>query len=205
MKLPKNISNLKNSKYIAYLPDFKKEKTRKISSIVFSLVALSFLGIFAINPTLSTIAKLRKDLEDSRFVSEQLQEKIKNLHSLQQEYSAIQNDLQVVLDAVPKDPQLPTLMGQIQALAQRNNISISNIQSFEVEAFLAPENLEDSSSFSFSVSGSGTQENIISFASSLTGVRRVISIDNLSVARGPSSNPQSISFDLKGKAYFKSE
>lgn len=205
MKLPEDIFKLKDSKYIAYLPDFKKDKTQKISSIVFSLLALSFLGIFAINPTLSTIAKLRKDLDDSRFVSQKLQEKISNLHSLQQGYSAIQNDIYVVMNAVPKDPQLPTIMGQIQALSQRNNIDISSIQSFEVEAVGISNKPKDFSSFSFSVSGNGSRESIANFASSLVGMQRVISVENLSISKNANPSSQTVSFDLKGKAYFKEE
>ena len=75
-----NISNfftkIKKEKYLGFLPDLKKEKTQKYSSIIFSLVSLSFFGIFAINPTLSTIAKLKKELSDTKFVEEQLRKNI---------------------------------------------------------------------------------------------------------------------------------
>ena len=66
------LKKIKNNKYFELLPDLKKEKTKKYSSIIFSLISLSFFGIFAINPTLSTIAKLRKELSDTKFVDEQL-------------------------------------------------------------------------------------------------------------------------------------
>ena len=201
MKISKNIIKIKDSKYLALMPDFKKEKTQKISSIVFSFFALSLLGIFAINPTLSTIAKLTKDLSDSKFVSQKLQEKISNLHSLQEEYSAIQNDIPIVMAAVPQDPQLPVLMGQLQSLAKTNNISVINIQSFEVEAISSSEEKKDFSTFSFSITGGGSYENIISFISSLVNMRRVISIETFSINRD--TGKQNLQFDLKGTTYFK--
>ena len=81
--------NIKNNKYYKLLPDFKEEKTRRLSSIVFSLLALSIFGLFAINPTLSTIARLKKELSDAKFVDQQLTEKIANLSSLQEVYLAV--------------------------------------------------------------------------------------------------------------------
>ncbi|MEK7185981.1 MAG: type 4a pilus biogenesis protein PilO [Patescibacteria group bacterium] len=201
MKISKSILKIKDSKYFALIPDFKREKTQKISSIVFSFFALSLLGIFAINPTLSTIAKLRKDLSDSKFVSQELQKKISNLQSLQQEYNLIENDIPLVLEAIPQNPQLPTLTGQLQALAAINNITVSNIQSFEVEAINNSPEKKDFSSFSFSVSGEGSYENIVSFVSSLVNIRRIIGLETFSIDR--KSNTQNLVFNVKGKAYFK--
>ncbi len=188
------------SKYFEFLPDFKKEKPRKVSEAILSLLAFSFFGLFAINPTLSTIAKLKKDLADSKFVNQKLQEKINNLYSLQQKYNIIKDDIPVVLASVPQDPQIPNLMGQIQTLAKRNNISISSIQSFQVEAANA-ENKKDFYSFPFSITGQGAYNDITNFLSSITGLQRVVSIDKVSISKRGSS--QNLEFSIKGAAYFK--
>jgi Tfp pilus assembly protein PilO len=162
MKLKTSFSKLKESKYLQYLPNFK-EKPRKLSSLILSIVAFSFFGLFAINPTLSTIARLRKDLEDSKFVSQKLQEKIFNLYSLQQKYNNLQSDLPIILGAIPKSPEIPLLIGQIQTLSQENNISVGGIQSFEVEAANAEVTKKDPKTFSFAFSGRGSYENMITF------------------------------------------
>ena len=77
---------LQQKKYFQMLPDFKEERTRKFTTLVFTLLALSFFGLFAISPTLSTIANLNKQLSDNEFVDSQLQNKINNLYTLQQDY-----------------------------------------------------------------------------------------------------------------------
>ncbi|MEK7559268.1 MAG: type 4a pilus biogenesis protein PilO [Patescibacteria group bacterium] len=201
MKFSKNISKLKDNKYIALLPDFKKEKAQKISSIVFSLVALSFFGFFAIEPTLSTIAKLKKELSDSMYVNEKLLEKISNLSSLQRDYNLLENDIPIVLSAVPLDPQLPSLMGQVQSLARQNNIAISNLQSYEVEAANSKNTEKEFYSFSFVTTGSGSYTDIINFLSALTSMQRVITIDEILISKGGLSD--SLQFNMKGTAYFK--
>lgn len=201
MRLTKNISKLKESKFVAFLPDFKKEKTQKVSSLVFSLIALSFFGLFAIEPTLSTIAKLNKELADSKFVHERLLEKISNLSKLQDSYAQIQGDIPIVLAAIPKNPQLPTLMGQVQTIASQNNITLNGLQSFEVEAANSQPAEKDSYSFSFVVDAEGSYDDTLKFLSDLTTMQRVITIDELSISRR--GDIDNLEINLKGVAYFK--
>lgn len=201
MKLPKSSFNIKDSRLLAYLPDLKQEKARKISNIVLSLVAFSFFGLFAINPTLSTIAKLKKELSDSKFVDQKLQGKISNLYTLQQKYNNLKSDIPIVLEAVPQTPQIPTLVGQIQALSSESNILLANIQSFQVEAGNASEIKKDFYAFSFTVSGEGKYEDVVSFLSAMTNIRRVISLDNLSINK--KSDSSDLDFNVKATAYFK--
>ncbi len=65
------------AKYLELLPDFKSEKAQKYTTIILSLSASIILGIFAVSPTISTIANLQRQLEDDKFVEQKLQEKIK--------------------------------------------------------------------------------------------------------------------------------
>src|SRR4051794_1976618 len=99
MKLPKNyFENLTAAKYREYLkllPSIHDERTQLITMLIFTFVALSFFGLFAINPTLSTIVELKKELSDSQFVDQQLTNKINNLESLQQRYNLLGPDLPV--------------------------------------------------------------------------------------------------------------
>lgn len=196
--------NIKNNKYFELLPDFKKEKTQRFTSIVLSLVALSFFGLFAINPTLSTIAKLKKQLADSKYVDQKLEEKINNLSVLQKKYNLIQSDLPIVLASIPKNPEVPTLLAQLQSIAKNSNIILTNLQSFQVEAEPPSTDQSKYSSFSFSISGQGSYEDITKFLSSLTKMQRVLSIDTLSINKKSSETEQGLlQFNILGKAYFK--
>lgn len=207
MKVPKfNLDivfkKIKNNKYFELLPDLKKEKTKKYSSIIFSLISLSFFGIFAINPTLSTIAKLKKELSDTKFVDGELAKKIANLSSLQEKYNILGKDIPIVLSAIPKNPQLPLLMGQIQTVAKNTGIEIINLQSFEVDIPSSSNNQKKYSAFSFSTGVQGNYENLINFISALSSMERVISLDTLSINR-KSNQPGILELDIRGTAYFK--
>jgi Tfp pilus assembly protein PilO len=136
MKIPKNyFSNLNAAKYREYLkllPSMQQENTRIIATLIFTFFALSFFGIFAINPTLTTIIELRKKLADSQLVYEGLQTKISNLSSLQQQYNTLEPDLLYILEAVPQDPRASLLMAQVMGLAREKGILILSLETSRI-------------------------------------------------------------------------
>lgn len=202
-KLNKNIiKNLKINKYLELLPDFKEERTRKFTTLVLTILALSFFGLFAINPTLSTIAKLKKEIEDNTFVHEQLQQKINNLSILQQKYITLQNDLPAVYATIPQKSEIPSLVGQIQSLAKTNNLSVSTLQTFEVEISDSTKKQNKYTSFSFAISGNGTYEDISKFVSDLVKMQRIITLENLSITK-KTSESNLLQLSLRGSSYFK--
>jgi len=194
--------NLQKKKFFEALPDFKEEKMQKFTTLVFTIVALSFFGLFAISPTLSTIANLNKQLEDNKFVDKELQEKINNLYLLQQKYGQLTPDLPYVLDSFPKNPQVPLLVAQLQSLAQSSNTAISSLQTFEVEIPNSYNNTKKFYAFSFSVSASGSYEDLSKFINSVIKMQRVVSINILSLSRNTGDGPPT-QLNFKGTAYYK--
>lgn len=188
---------LKN--YFQLLPNFKEEKTQKFVTIILTVITLAFFGIFAINPTLSTIIKLRKELDDSNFVDKKLQDKINNISTLQKKYVVLQNDLPFILATVPQSPEVPLLAAQIQAVAKNSNVGINNFQTFEVEIpqKTTPRNYL---SFSFALSTEGNYNDLYNFLTSLSNMQRVVSIELLSLTKKSASN--SLELSIKGKTFF---
>lgn len=217
MKLPKNyFENLTINKYREYLkllPNMQEENTRIITTLILTFLAMSFFGIFAINPTLSTIVTLKKQLADSELVHEKLKTKINNLSSIQQQYTQLNSDLPVVFEAIPKVPHAPTLMGQIFALSKKTGVrttslTVSNIQLLEdkkASGSALPDPLRSEASqggqANFSLQTQGQYEALMNFAKSLTQINRIISVDSMSIKRDPKSN--TLTLDLSGRGYFK--
>lgn len=189
---------LKNLNY-NFLSSFKEERTQKFTTIILTVAALSIFGIFAINPTISTIAGLRKQLDDNTLVDNKLTQKINNLSILQKKYNGMQKDLPLILSAIPKDSEVPLLAAQIQAVAKDTNVNIENFQSFQVgvESAASPRNY---SSFSFTVSAVGTYNDLYNFLKTLSNMQRVVSIDLLSLTKKTAVNQVDLS--VKGEAFF---
>ncbi len=137
METKKDIfANLKKSKYYNLIPILKEKKIQTFYSLVLTLIAISICIYFAINPTVSTIVQLTKQLEDSKLIEQKLSEKISNLQTLQQKYNLIQQDLPLLYEALPETPKVPPFQGQILAIAQRTTATLSQLQTSEVELLM---------------------------------------------------------------------
>lgn len=181
------------------LINLKEERTQKFTTLILSLAALSILGLFAINPTISTIVKLQKEIEDSNFVDRKLIDKINNLSKLQQDYELLKTDLPIIFAAVPQNPEIPLLVAQVQAAASNANTTLINVQTFQVE-LEKPRIPKKFSSYSFSLTADGSYENLLKFLSSLTNMERVVGADIISVTRKAGGTNLQLTF--KGRAFF---
>lgn len=202
MLLGKNIfANLEKNKYWEMLPNLKEEKTKNFTTLILTLVALSFFGFFAISPTLSTIAQLRRQISDNELVNKKLEEKIKNLSLLQKEYGLLEKDLPIVFSGVPQAPNAPLLVGQIQFLTLESSLVITRLQVFQVELSQKTDKNEPSS-FAFSLEAQGTTLGLTNFLNSLLRFERIITLENISLSKS-SDKDEVLKLDLKGRAYFK--
>ncbi len=194
----------KNIKYDRYykeiLPYLKKEKNQQYFAVILTLSASIFFALFAINPTLSTVTHLRREVLDSRSVNKKLSDKINNLSSLSQEYQVIQKDIPYILDAIPNQPESLVLTAQIQSIAQSSEIKLSNIE-ISPMSLDVPESTS-SSSLIFALSADGSYESIKKFVSNLIDMQRIVSIDTISISK-PEITIDEVRLSIKGSAHFK--
>lgn len=189
-------------KYFPKLPYLSEERSQKFFTIVLTLLALSFFGFFAINPTFSTILKLRKEISDSEFVYKELETKIKNLGILRIQYGSMQPDLPIVTDAITLQPDVHILFAQIQTAAQKSNVKILKLQNFEVE--ILKNNKTPGKkyySYSFAIAGSGPFENISEFVSTITNMQRIVDVDIFSISS--EAKQSNLEFNIQATAFFK--
>lgn len=192
------------TKYFPTLPYLTPERSQKFFGIVLTLCAISFFGFFAIRPTISTILKLQKELSDNQFVFSQLETKIKNLTELRKQYFNLQSDLPTITSAITVQPDVPVLFAQIQSIARTSNITIKKLQNFEVEILRNDKSVSKNYySYSFSIAGIGSFENISKFVLTITNMERVVNIDVLSINNTTDQNSESLGFDIQGTAFFK--
>ena len=210
MQLPtiKNLlsgsSKQQYSKYLALMPDLRQEKAKKFTTIVLTLITSIILGLFAISPTLSTIANLQKQISDDQYVDQKLQEKIDALATLQQKYADIQNDLPIIYNAVPTSTQIPTLMGEIQSIAQSSDLKLDSFQVYSVD-LSKTKTSQNYSTFDFGFAAEGTYQQIISFMDNLINFQRIVEIDNTSISKqnSTSSSSDNLQLSVKGTVFFK--
>src|ERR1700722_3393548 len=206
MKLPKNyFENLSAAKYREYLkllPNMQEETTHSFIILALTFAALSFFGIFAINPTLSTIFDLQKQLSDDTLVNQQLQTKIDNLSALEQQYNEIGTNLTNIYSAVPQNPEASLLSAQIAALVQKHNLTITDYRIAEVALASSQANSNSKvQSFVFTVEADGNYNDMLAFSEELAQLNRLITVESMEIGRDPQS--ENLVLTLRGRQYFK--
>lgn len=186
--------------YMEMLPFLKKEKNQQYLTVILTLCAATFFILFAINPAISTIVKLRREINDSIFVEKKLSEKISDLSNLSAQYQSIQEDLPYILDAIPKDPEVPTLVAQIQAVANESSVGITKLDVASVNFTGSTASI--SSPFAFEVNGQGNYENLGKFISDLISMQRVVSVSSISISKDTGADGN-LGIKIRGFAYFK--
>jgi Tfp pilus assembly protein PilO len=204
MKLPKsyfeNLSATKYREYLKLLPTMQQETTRSFMTLILTFAALSFFGIFAINPTLTTIADLKKQLVDDRQVDQQLKTKINNLSSLEQQYNQLGSNLTNILSAVPQNADAPLLSAQVAALTQKHNLTITSYRVEEVQLATAQKNIK-TQSYIFTVQAQGDYHNMLAFSIELNKLNRLITVESIEIGRDAQTND--LTLTLRGRQYFK--
>ena len=166
--------------------------------IILSFFSLSFFGLFAIGPTLSTISELNKEYADGTAVLQQLQEKNSNLRSLNSNYLKIQPDLSLITNAIPESPNVSQLTRQIEVLATKNNLVVQKLDTGLLELYPAKKVNTSIFSFMFSTTVRGGEKEINNFISEIINIDRIIGIERLSTGKQQSDYIAAIT----GKAFF---
>lgn len=181
-----------------------KERTRNYSAVIFSFLAVSLFGWYAIRPTIQTILLLRKEIEDDKVVNQQMEEKIAKLIEAQSTYQSIQNQLHVIPEAVPGNPAAVDVASSIQSLVRTTNASLSALTissapllgteqsattstQATTNALTKPQKME-TVPINLVVTGSYSQ--LISLIQNILSIRRVMTIDSLHIGRATETQSQ---------------
>ncbi|HRN96571.1 MAG TPA: type 4a pilus biogenesis protein PilO [Candidatus Levybacteria bacterium] len=173
----KELYQIYTKKYPEVFKFYERQKFVSYVYIILTLFTVSFFGIFAIMPTLSTITALNKQKADNEFIYESLKVKLANLQQLDQLYAANAQTIQQVETAIPPTAQIPTVVKKIETLAQQNNLFISNIVTGSITLFPTAEKDPPLYSYTVNMSLVGDSANINTFISQVINFDRIIGIE----------------------------
>ncbi len=195
-----------------------KPKNRVYSTTVFSFLAVSLFGWYAIKPTVQTILFLRREIADDQVISLQMEDKISALVEAQSAHQTIEPKLGLIDSALPSSPDVLAVVSQLRALADNAQASLSAVQVPTVpllgkdasqSAAAAPTKSAPAAGtlgdFPLSVTLNGSFDGIRSFMNGLLSIRRAITVDAISILPSKESSPTKntgLQLTLKLKAYY---
>jgi Tfp pilus assembly protein PilO len=95
--------------------------------LILSFFTVSFFGFFALKPTLSTIAKLKRQIEDNREVDKKLSEKINQLVEAQAEYEVISPFIPKIKKALPEKPEYIGALKDLKEIRNTDGATVSSV------------------------------------------------------------------------------
>lgn len=193
------IQDIHRRKYLAsvhLLPEGNQKRLKGYFQVIFTFLALIFAVIFAIEPTLTTITELNRQLLDSKNVSNALQTKISRLSQLNLQYSTLQPVLRNVFSAIPKTEDAQLLLAEIQSLAQQHSLSVNALNAQADSTQTNPLGQD----ILLTIDLNGSYPDIRAFLEESTQFQRIILPTSITLSKSVGSD--SISLIMNGKAYF---
>jgi len=179
----------------------KNKKTRVYTEIVFYFLTTSFFLFAAIRPTAITISELVRKIKDQKLVAQKLQEKINALTLAQERFGIIQENLYLLDQALPKDPQISSLIKQIELLGTKSNVVLKGINYSSVP--LRDEFTEKRREIDFKITAIGDYQNLKSFLFNLGRLRRIVIIDSFGFKIGKDKNEnRNLILTITARAFF---
>jgi Tfp pilus assembly protein PilO len=170
--------------YLSTQALYRKREIVVYTGIILTLLAIAFFALFAIKPTVTTVAGLFKDISNQKEVDQKMQAKINSIRQAQTNYSLISDKLVLVDQVLPQEPGLIDLIYQVEILTQKNNIDLKSV-GFESSYILGEKTgqkkIVQTPAINFSLAVSGDYESVNNFLTSLENLRRALGISDFSV------------------------
>jgi len=105
----------------------QRTEIKAFTELLMSLVAIILFALFAIRPTVTTIAALRTELENNRQTLAKLETKVQNLTTARDLLEARRSQIDLLEDAVPSTPSIDKTIRQTEGLSQSSGSGIASI------------------------------------------------------------------------------
>lgn len=186
---------------------YRQKKVLVYTEIILSLLTTAFFIIFAIKPTLVTIAGLSKEIKDKKMVTQKLAEKINNLNLAQQEYEELRRDLYLVEQALPSNSQISLLVAQIEMLASSTGVIVGsvNYSSTPIREGRIPSD-DQARRIAFSLLIQGDYEHLKNFLFAFNNLRRIIRVKEfgITLSKSPIGEPkEALLLNTMAEAFYK--
>lgn len=113
--------------YLSLAPTFKKPVNQAYTTIIFSFLAISLFGWYAIRPTMQTIFELKREIADKTDIDRKMEDKISALIEAQAIYEELQPSIPIINAALPAVPDPIRAIVQLKRLAEESQITFLNM------------------------------------------------------------------------------
>ena len=200
----------RNSSYYLYLQRMAlKPGFKETLGITLSLITVSFFLIFALKPSLTKIASLKKSIEASQQTLDQLKKKKTALVGVERLWSQIKDENKRVEKTIPLGPDYNYFVKEVEWVAQTTGVKYANgsfsasliksdlINAYEINQHLAPIEIKVNLRFE------GDYPNLMETLDKLTELDRLLEIKSVTINQNDNkSETGRLVMTVGGKIYY---
>jgi hypothetical protein len=186
-----------------------KEDLRMFLEILLSLATISVFSIFALRPTVLTISELYNEIKTKEKTIIQMDAKIKNLQTIQDILIKEGEVVSLLETSIPTGARPEELTHQLQGLANKDSVNLLSFSVDETNLKGNPVQKTNPSASSllagiapgmgFSLSTSGSYQNLFSLLSDLENLRIPVKIDSFGLNLSKSESGNTLNLVVSGK------
>lgn len=167
---------------MAELQKFYQRPVARVSAeLLVTILAVIFLAIFAISPTLTTMSQLLKDIDDRKKISEALGKKVAALSAASNAMLTLQKEVALLDSVIPNTPDVDGALRRLEKIASDKELIVTVLQVGPVPKEPQDANTKELTTLPITLSVKGTYANILSFYLAISAADRDFTIDTLSV------------------------
>lgn len=157
-------------------------------SLVFSVLCIAFFAVFAIRPTLLTMAGLIKEIEEKTQIDQKLTTKITNLQRAQQELVSKESTLSLLNIAIPSTPYYSQLLTVFEKLASEKSVIFTSATAQKVPleeqvvVGIEGKNTIKLESIPLTLTFKGPYEQLVILLAQLQNTKRLITVDRFDIS-----------------------
>ena len=190
------------------IPQPIKEKGKDYISVTAAIFLTAFLVAFAIKPTVITIAGLLGEIKAREETNQKLQQKINQIITAQIAYTQVYDQLVLIDQALPENPQFAPLIRQIEAERILTNLELTELNYSSIVLTGKTEQKTEKKSnlkeINFSANMQGRYPDFKNFLKENFNYRRIIYIDNFDIQQTQNQQEEinGLIISLKGNAFY---
>lgn len=172
---------------------------KKYLELILSIFTIGLFAVFAIKPTIITIIELQKQIKEREQTVAELNQKVRDLQTASNVLRSESARLPIILQSVPDRANPETLVKQIESLALENSLAITSFSLSDAVLIGKNEKKDTSQELPFSVSLTGSYQNLFAFTKSFQNLRRPVQIDSFAINSSLRENEKVLVLIISGR------
>jgi len=188
-------------KYLRVQADNKKFISYLEISATFLLIII-FL-VFAVFPTITTISKLLGDIKTKEATITQMNTKINNVLTAQENYANVQDKYSLIESSFPSNPSYYQSASSLSSSLTDNSIKVVRL-SFDInnDPNLILKNTSKDKTYSLSINGAGQYSDILKMVKQFLNNRRLIDLNKIQISKSNDANNPNLNVNLVSDLHY---